>query len=301
MGFEIKYTYHPRKDVGYDTEITEEKSVKVGKPFDDTSLEKAAAAIMAQLARRDIWVVDVKVVELVKREVSFKECKDGKGIMLKNKRYSFNESAQMIAEEVIEESPTSLACVPEGLQPHEVMAMRQPQTQNSMDELYSNPNKPVPIQKNVVAPVNVNQNRVLYRVIFDPPIQYVNEVKRMNLKLTQDRDYPVHQIVEHPLGKLELQKIVVTDDAGKPITIEEKYFTTAGMGLGYDKQLNFSGGNGNGRGRARQPKLAFEDELVMDAPDPNAGGSGSLPYPVDDGSIPQDLLHIPDIRAASRR
>ena len=69
MGYEVKYIYHPRKEdgPGYDAEITEEKTAKVGKPFDDTPLEKCAAAIMAQLARRDVWVVDVEVYELVRR------------------------------------------------------------------------------------------------------------------------------------------------------------------------------------------------------------------------------------------
>lgn len=298
MGYEFKYIYHPRKESGYDTEVKEEKTVKVGKPFDDTPLEKLAAAIMAQLARRDIWVVDVEVVELVRREISFKECKDGRGIMLKNRRYSFNESAQMVAEDVVEETPSFqeatgglLGTMP-NVQPHQLVAQT-----NVIDNLYSNPNAAVPVQKQtsqqLAAPIN--QNRSLYRVIFDP-LQWTNEARQMKLKFTQDREYTVHQIVPHPTGRLDQQKIAVTDDTGRAIIVDEKYFTTAGRGLLADEQLNFSGSGGSPN-RARRPKLSYEDQMVMDAPDPNSGSQFRSDFPVDDGNIPADLLAVPDIRA----
>jgi hypothetical protein len=97
MGFEVKYIYHPRKEEGgYNTDLKESKVVKVGKPFDNTDIESVAAAIMGQLARRDVWVVDVEICEYTKSDVSFKECKDGKGIMLKNRKFSFNEAANLV-------------------------------------------------------------------------------------------------------------------------------------------------------------------------------------------------------------
>jgi hypothetical protein len=287
MGYEVRYIYHPRKEDGtYDTEQKEEKLVKVGKPFDDTPMEKAAAAIMAQLARRDIWVVDVNVCELVRKEISFKECKDGKGITLKGKRYSFNESAQMVSEDVVEEC----SVIPQGMQPHELMAIQR-QSQN-VDELYSNPNKPVPIQRSPTTPVN--QNRVIYKVIYDPPVQYVPETRRLGLKFTQDKEYPVHQVIQHPTGKLEFQRLAVTDDSGKVVNVDEKFFTTAGMGLLADKQLNFSGSSGK---NARRPKLAFENEMVMDTVDPRLAAAAVQGISVDDGSIPENLMAVPDIRA----
>lgn len=290
MGFEVKYTYHPRKEEGgYDTDQKEEKLVKVGKPFDDTPMEKVAAAIMAQLARRDIWVVDVQVAELVRKEITFKECKDGKGITLKGKRYSFNEAAQMIAEDVVEEMPI----VPQGMQPHEMIAI-QKQSQN-IDDLYSNPNKAAPVQKTPQTPIN--QNRVIYKVIFDPSIHYIPEAKRLGLRFTQDKEYPVHQVIQHPTGKLEMQKIAVTDDVGRVVTVDEKFFTTSGTGLLADKQLNFSGSTGR---QVRKPKLAFEDQMVMDTTDPRVVSASNQGFPVDDGSIPDNLMAVPDIRAGRR-
>lgn len=297
MGFEVTYTYHPKKEEGgYDTSTKEEKVVKVGKPFDEIPLENLAAAIMAQLARRDVWVVDVKVVELARKEVAFKECKDGLGIVLKNRRFGFNEAAQMVAEDLVVEEPQqqmALAQIPPGVQPHELIQAPRASAApaQNIEDLYSNPNRPVPVQRQPQAPVN--QKKVLYKVVFDPAIVWLPEVKRLGLKFTQDKEYPVHQVIPHPSGKLDLQKIVVTDDTGRPITLDEKYFTTVGMGLLADKQLGFSGSNGRG---VRKPKLAFEDEMFMDSPDPNVASGIPEGIPLDDGTIPEHLLQMPDIR-----
>lgn len=302
MGFEVTYTYHPRKEEGgYDTSVKEEKVVKVGKPFDEIPLENLAAAIMAQLARRDVWVKDVQVVELARKEVAFKECKDGLGIVLKNRRFGFNEAAQMVAEDlVVEELKQQALALPQqcpaGMQPHEML---QPaRAQANIEDLYANPNKTVPVQRQPTNHVPVNQKKILYKVMFDPAIVWIPEVKRLNLKFTVDKEYPVHQVIPHPSGKLDLQKIVVTDDLGRPVTLDEKYFTTVGMGLLADKQLGFSGSNTRG---LRKPKLAFEDEMFMDAPDPNVASGIPEGIPVDDGSVPEHLLQMPDIRPTRRR
>lgn len=290
MGFEIKYTYHPRGDDGYDTNKKEQKFVKVGKPFDETSLEKLAAAIMAQLARRDIWVVDVEVSEFVKRSISFKECKDGKGIVLKGKRFSFNEAAEMISEEENEINDIGASN-----QQQQTGLISQNNSQ-SMDDLYSNPNKPVPVQKTAQAQ-QINQNKVIYKVLFDPSVQYVNEVRRLGLRLTQDKEYPVHQVVQHPTGKLELQKIAITDDTGRTVLVDEKFFIIVGTGLLADKQLNFSGSTGRSY---KKPKLAFENEMVMDMADPRSAKMTNRDIPLDDGNIPAELMAVPDIRANRR-
>jgi hypothetical protein len=176
------------------------------------------------------------------------------------------------------------------MQPHEMVAM-QNQTQN-LDSLYVNANKPVPVKKAPLPPIN--QNRVMYKVIFDPAPHYMPETRKLGLKLTPDKEYNVHQVVQHPTGKLELQKIALTDDSGKVAIVEEKFFIASGTGLLADKQLNFSGSSGRD---VRKPKLAFEDEMVMDTSDPRAYGSSNRSFPIDDGSIPDDLLAVPDLRS----
>lgn len=320
MGFEITYTFHPRKDdgVGYDTAATEEQVVKVGKPFDETPLESLAAGIMAQMARRDIWVVDVKVVELVRKEVTFKECKDGRGIMLRNKRFSFNEAAQMVAEDV-EEAPQAPNAYPHeqmaqarlpvanGQHPHERLAgngqhqhpherLAADRTQNSIEDLYGNPSKPVPVVRQSVQPRSINQKKVLYYVYFDPD-PYRAEAQRMKLKFQEDRKYPVHQIVPHPTGKLDAQQLALTDDTGKVVVLEEKYFTSAGVGLLEDKDNRFSGSSARG---VRRPKLSYEGEMYMDVADPKTMAAIPQGIPIDDGTLPDELLQVPDIRPGRR-
>lgn len=308
MGYEITYSFHERKEegVGYNTDVVLEKTSKVGKPFEDTPLEKAAAAIMGQFARRDILIIDVKIDELVRKPVSFKECKDGRGIILRNKKFSFNDAAQMVAEDVIEIgaplTPSNSGqvqaampmVIPEGMQPHEVMALQRQQTtalqpvQQNLDDLY-NPNKPVPVRH---TPIQVDQKRRLYTVIFDPELPHQEEAKRLGLKFTVEKSYPVHQVVPHPMGKMELQKIIVTDDTGKAVKVDEKFFTTAGAGLLGDRELGFSKSpNGNGR----KPKLMYEDQM-------RTGGGGRMVdgIPVDDGSIPAELMAVPDLRPGRR-
>ena len=85
MGFECCYYYHEKVDGDYNKEETKTFKKKVGDPFDDVPLEKLAASIMAQMARRDIWIVNVEIFELSKKPVNFKESKGG--IVIKTKSF----------------------------------------------------------------------------------------------------------------------------------------------------------------------------------------------------------------------
>lgn len=310
MGFEVKIVYHPRKEEGsgYNYEIKQETSVKVGKPFDSTPLERLAGIIMSQMARRDIFVLadEIEVVELVRSNVSFKECKDGKGIILKNKKFSFNEAAQLVAEDMgipdqssckftpQEQQSFGMVNVPQnGHYPHEVLANH---SSASIEDLYANPNKPVPLQKSQ-SKVPINQNKVLYKVYIDESSPYRKEVKRLPAKLSFDKDYAVHAIIPSPSGRLDAQKLAITDDVGKVVEIDEKYFTSVGAGLFADQDNRFSGKSARAN---RRPKLAFEDQMYIDSPDQSIN---EIPQgiPIDDGSIPDYMLSVPDIRSGQQR
>lgn len=249
MSFEIKYFYHPKKDGGgYDLEKTEEKSIKVGKAFEDISLEKLAAIIMAQMARRDILVTNVEIYEFVKKKISFKECKDGKGITIKGRKFSFNESSGQFVSEGEEENDDDF--------------VEEPEKPSNLDHLYQNLNKPLVVKKlnNVGA---VDQSKILYSVYFDPTIPLISETKRLGLKFTKEKLYHVHKIIEDPSGDLSKQLIVVTDDTGKAVKVDEKYFTAKGGDLLWDNELKFSE-ESRDRG-SKTPKLSFEDEMFDDS------------------------------------
>ena len=88
MGYEVKYHYHDKTESGYDTDDVKIFTKRVGKSFEDASLGAVASAIIRQLARRDIWVVNVEIVEFVKKEISFRESKGG--IVIKNRKFNFD-------------------------------------------------------------------------------------------------------------------------------------------------------------------------------------------------------------------
>lgn len=159
MGYEITYTYHKKNDDGkYDTENTLELIKKVGKPFDDTPLEKVAAAILVQLARRDIWVIDVAVDELVRKSISYKESNGG--IVLKGKKYSF-DSAATLAVEDCEEEVEEVNVVKKEVKP-----------------------PPTP---------GIDQTRVLMKMVYDPEALNLIKGQQLGYKVTVGNQYPIHQ------------------------------------------------------------------------------------------------------------
>ncbi len=228
MGYEVKYSYHPREEGGrYKHEEVLTKVVKIGKPFDDTSLETVAASILAQMARRDILVFDVEIAQFVKQTISFKECKDGKGILIKNKKYSFDEAAKLVASDWEEEASEP---VNTGVN----LATRVPQDVSIKPSTGSVK----------VGNIEVNQNRVLEKVTFDPA--YVPSEKILqSLKFTEGRIYSVHK-KDGPMW-------YVTDDRGKVVKVNELYFVSATPGIG--AQYNVKSGTTD---------LAYGGEIIDD-------------------------------------
>lgn len=254
MGFEIKYLYYERKEEGgYNTEEKKEMVKRLGSHFDETSLEKAAAAVLAQLARRDIWVVDVEIHEYVKREIKFKEAKDGSGIVLKNKKFSFDSTANMIVEEETEvASPVS--------QIGTNLVIRQP-THNG--------GGPVNL-----AAESIDPRRRLFSVIFEPPAQYIDEARRLHF--TEGRRYSVHRTKEHPRGPSFGSMYTLTDDTKQVVETDEKFFTVAGMGLVGEENEPMQQDEG--------PKLLYEDQMRHQPVNRNR---------IDRSHIPEQFQHIP--------
>lgn len=305
MGFEVVYTCHPKKEegIGYNTEVKEEIKRKVGKPFDDSSLQDLANAIVAMMARRDIYVVDVKIHELVKHEVSFKESKDGRAIILKGKRFSLDGTAVPEPTEVV--APPPQLQLPQGMQPHELVVRQngngnghhpqphelvsRPVASQEVDSLYNNAGALA--TKRTFDLSKVNRKKRLYDVYFEP---YMWRAQTKGMAFTEEKKYAVHAVVPSATGKLDAQQIVLTDDNGVLVQIDEKFFTSAGGGLVGDNELNFSGEKG--RRGARKPKLMYEDEMVMGEP-----ATANIPanlhgIPVDDGSVPTEYLNVPNLR-----
>jgi len=178
--------------------------------------------------------------------------------------------------------------------------------------LYGNPNRPVPVTRQPVSQkYNINPNKILYWAYFEPEF-YSSQARAMGLRFTENKKYPVHHVIQIN-NKLDMQKLVITDDAGRQVEVEDKFFTPAGAGLtgGFESDVR--------RTEGRQPKLLYSDELVIDPSRvkyANAGevvaqgqnnfheidirsGRQNIPdgIPVDDGSVPEEVLMMPDIRS----
>lgn len=238
MGFEVIYHYFSRNEDGkYNTEEKSTLSKKIGQPYEETSYDQLASAIISQLARRDIWIQDVEVFEYTKKQVKFKE--SGSGIILKNKKYSLDSGLALVAE-AIEETPVPA--------PSTALA---------------------PTSANLAQPnVNLAQsNRVMFHVHFEPEA-WTNEAKQKGLKFTVGKKYPVHKAVDNNVGGQYIgQKYTLTDDLNRQVTVDEKYFVVAGRGLVADAELGFS----NPASAKSDIRLSHSDAYIEDVPDVRRG------------------------------
>jgi len=201
MGFEVTYKYHERKDGVYIKEELKSLKKKVGDPFEEVPLEKLAGAVMAQLARRDIFVVDVDIAELSRKQVSFKETNGG--VVIKNRKFLFDQASNLIVQQVVE--------VPE----------------NSGS---------IPNQHQVQTSTTGDLGRPIDVVIFSPELPQMTEIKKKGLRLTPDKKYPVYG--REQIGMMTVLKII--DDVGRQQNVSDVYFVPGNIKLMADRELGFS-------------------------------------------------------------
>lgn len=214
MGFEVIYSYHERGEDGdYNRDEEQELHRPVGDPYEDVSLERLASAVMAQMARRDIWVTGVEVFEFAKKPVNFRETKGG--IILKNKKFMLDSTN--IVSDVMDVTPPAAP----GVQPHQMLQQGQTAPAPAGDQPHnSGPRRPVDV------------------VVFAPELHNMPELNKKGVKFTMDKKYPVYSKEPHPTGIGEVYKMI--DDAGREQLISDKYFVPGNTELFGDKQLGFS-------------------------------------------------------------
>lgn len=226
MGYEVIYHYHERKDGRYNTEETKTLKKKIGDVYDDGERDKLAMAILGQLARRDIMVIDVEIFEYTKKKLTFKEIEGG--IKVGNRKYKLSETATLVTEEEKPSTPTPVAqAIPvaatptppgAGLQPHEIM-----QQQNGT-------------------------RRPIKHVRYEPSGIQVLEAQKKQLRFTNEKVYPVFLEKERktPKGEYLGASYVMVDDYGREVEISDEYFVPAQSSLTFDRELQFSkNDNGN--------------------------------------------------------
>ena len=193
MSFEICYSYHSKKDGKYDTENTSEMTKKLGLLLEDISYEKLAATIMGQLARRDILITGVIIYEFVKKEVSFRECNDGRGVVIKGKKYSYGDSTEklIVEDEAVESGAPTVIHVPAS----------------------------VPVSAPNLGTSNIKPLRF---EIFEPHPDFVRGAKKY--AFTVGRDYPIFEEKRDTRGDMFGMVYTTIDDKGNKQVMPDKYF-----------------------------------------------------------------------------
>lgn len=235
MSFEVIYKYHARNEEGsYNKEEVKELKEKVGEPFEEVPLEKLASVVIAQLARRDIWIFDVEISEYKKQKVSFRESKGG--IVIKNKKFILNGAANIVVQD-IEEKPQH--------------SQQVPQANTNLVVMQTN--------KNLAAPSNT---RPIKWVILDSDERNLQTMKASGLAFTPEKRYPVFSEAPHP-NKFAVLVYTTIDDRKREVAVSDEHFVPADQFL----QRGFSVSQGSGSNGGGNPKLSYggvvaEPEMV---------------------------------------
>jgi hypothetical protein len=192
MGYEVIYFYQDKTEKGFSEEVKTFKK-RVGDPYEDFPIDKLSGIICCQLARRDIYVKDVEIYEITKKKIKFKETKNG--IILKNKKYSFNENFEPVFSSDIEENLT--------------------ENINTLKEAKNQSN----IEKNEI---NIDVSRVIKKMTFVPEPQQQIDLLKRGIKLTPDKIYNIYSIENHPNSINEIYTLI--DDKNKTQKVSDLYF-----------------------------------------------------------------------------
>lgn len=203
MGYEIIFHYKEVSDKpGVYLDEVKTKTCKVGKATEDVAMDVLAGKVMSQLARRNILIVDVEIYEFAKKKIGYRESADG--IVIKNKKFSFDTGAVTVTDEFESESEAE-----EDFKPI-------PSTSKEIA------NRSCPLNAKNLAP-----KRAIRQEIYDPDPVALHKAKQKGLKFTPGRKYPIFS--EESLGST----LVYTsrDDSGKEVKVNAEYFVAIGSGL----------------------------------------------------------------------
>ena len=205
MAFEIVFHYYPysESEKEYDKSNASKYDKKIGDIFEDVSLERLASSILTQLARRDIFVFDVEIHELVKKKVSFKQTKNS--ILIKNKKFSLANDTIVVQEinDNLLENKTS---------EKEILTV------------------PVKEKQTISVPANkvsLSSLKVLKTMIFSPSdLKYL---KGKPWRFTPNKKYNIYKerIAPNGIGMI----LSAIDDTGRDVEVSDEFFISDTINL----------------------------------------------------------------------
>ncbi len=244
MGFFIQYKYNKEITKGeYDKSETLEGSIKVGSPYEDVPTEVLAGKIMALLARRNILVVEIEAFEIEKKKINYRELDDG--IVIKNKKFKFDDGPAIEAAEDVEVDPK--------------MLLSDPRVQAAIKQLNLTPNI-IPAAPKSIVPKE-RSLRVEVYMPEDADQIWLKNSERLNngksLALTPKKRYPIFEERPHPAGTNGGMLYVTVDDNGNRVLASDKLFQLP------PTLIEGSGGPN----KESSPKLMYEGEQSAGMPE----------------------------------
>ena len=242
MAFEIVFKYYQCLEDGndYDKSNVLSYTKNLGSIFEEVSLEKLASMILTQLARRDVFVFDVEVFELVKKKISYKQSKNN--ILIKNKKFGF--SGETIVVQEIEQS-SLLSFKQESEVDNNIVAQLKPQ------QILSAVSAAIPNPAAVSAPIvpskSLKDSRPIKKMIFVP--SDTSYLKGKPLRFTPNKVYSVYRekLANNGIGMI----LCTIDDLGREVEVTDEYFINDTINLINENTevlkedvLNWSGSKG---------------------------------------------------------
>jgi hypothetical protein len=234
MGYEVNYNYYEKLKDSFDYDRENLKSFKkiYGKASEEYPLEKLCPAIMQQLARRDILIVDWEVYEFVRKKITCRLTKND--LVIKNKKFSLKNALIEDDMEVegVEENIAASPCISVPVAPA-------PQPVNIAPPVAQVVNSnivPVNVAAtsnglvNVVAP---KKDKVIKQVQFLP-----GRMSKPIGRFTVEKMYPV--FAEHFAANGIGMLIETIDDGGARVKVPDEHFVSTQVQLLGDQEAGFS-------------------------------------------------------------
>lgn len=239
MGYEITFSYHEKGEDGkFDMDTTKTFTKKLGTKTDDVPLEKVAATILGQLAKRSIYISNVKVEEFVRREVSFKETDSG--IMIKGRKFHFDKldgelDLACSAEECPSFQPQQRQQNFEQISAPVSDAIEKPLIDMATGKMI----EPMPSMPQNLGPKVPprDPNVPIRHEVFRPCREDYMETQRQGIKLSMGKTYPIFsekiRPINGPYGPVETVFYTVKDDNGQKLDVINTYFEPVPRGLSF--------------------------------------------------------------------
>lgn len=210
MGYECILHYHEYVNGEYNKEETKTKSIKIGSPYDDVSLEILAAKLIAQLARKNMLITNIDIFEFEKKKLSYRETPDG--IVIKNRKFSFDDT-DMLANSL------NVVSIENNI-PSQISEVSVPKTEVPVISKTDLTSPPITPNMNIAPPIS---RPIKYEIFNIDDSEVAKEFRQKKMNFTPGKKYPIYK--ESPDLKKSYGMLYETiDDQNVKRNVSDKFF-----------------------------------------------------------------------------